>query len=75
MANEPEDDFEDGPEEDELEDSELSDEEAEERFLAILQSATDVTAAAVSNAGAQALDNPDKVAALFTKVFDAIVNL
>ena len=72
MANEPEDEFED--ETDDL-DSELSHEEAEERYLAILQSATEVTAAAVSNAGAQALDNPDKVAALFTKVFDAIVNL
>jgi cytochrome P450 len=73
MANEPEEDF-----EDELEDEhdhELSDEEAEERFLVILQSATEITAAAVSNAGAQALDDPDKVAALFTKVFDAIVNL
>jgi cytochrome P450 len=74
MANEPEDDFEDEPEED-LDDNELSDEEAEERYLAILQSATDITAAAVSNAGAQALENPDQVAALFTKVFDAIVNL
>lgn len=74
MANEPEDDFEDEPEED-LDDNELSDEEAEERYLAILQSATEITAAAVSNAGAQALQNPDQVAALFTKVFDAIVNL
>jgi len=74
MANAPEDDFEDEPEED-LDENELSDEEAEERYLAILQSATDITAAAVSNAGAQALENPDQVAALFTKVFDAIVNL
>ena len=72
MANEPEDDFED---EEELDDNELSDEEAEERYLVILQSATDITSAAVSNAGAQALENPDQVAALFTKVFDAIVNL
>ena len=72
MANEPEDDFDD---EEELDDNELSDEEAEERYLAILQSATDITSAAVSNAGAQALENPDQVAALFTKVFDAIVNL
>jgi cytochrome P450 len=71
MANELEEDFE---EEDE-QDDELSHEEAEERYLAILQSATEVTAAAVSNAGAKALDNPDQVAALFTKVFDAIVNL
>jgi len=72
MANEPVDDFED---EDEFDDSELSAEEAEERYLAILQSATEITAAAVSNAGGQALENPDQVAALFTKVFDAIVNL
>jgi cytochrome P450 len=72
MAEELEDDFEDG---EELDDNELSDEEAEERYLAILQSATDITSAAVSNAGAQALENPDQVAALFTKVFDAIVNL
>ncbi len=72
MANESEDAFED---DEEIEDNELSDEEAEERYLAILQSATDITSAAVSNAGAQALDNPDQVAALFTKVFDAIVNL
>jgi hypothetical protein len=76
MAEELEDNFEDGPEEDEeLDENELSDEEAEERYLAILQSATDITSAAVSNAGAQALENPDQVAALFTKVFDAIVNL
>jgi cytochrome P450 len=77
MANEPEDDFENEREDDEedLDDNELSDEEAEERYLAILQSATDITSAAVSNAGAQALNNPDQVAALFTKVFDAIVNL
>lgn len=77
MANEPVDDFEDEREDDEeeLDDNELSDEEAEERYLAILQSATDITSAAVSNAGAQALNNPDQVAALFTKVFDAIVNL
>ncbi|AXC13163.1 hypothetical protein ACPOL_3884 [Acidisarcina polymorpha] len=77
MANEPEDDFEDEPEEDEedLDDNELSSEEAEERYLAILQSATEITAAAVSNAGPQALENPDQVATLFTKVFDAIVNL
>jgi hypothetical protein len=73
MATEPEDDFED--EEEDLDDTELSNEEAEERYLAILQSATDITSAAVSNAGAQALENPDQVAALFTKVFDAIVNL
>lgn len=78
MANEPEEDFDDEPiegDEDELGDDELSSEEAEERYLAILQSATEITAAAVSNAGAQALENPDQVAALFTKVFDAIVNL
>ncbi len=77
MANEPVDDFEDEREDDDenLDDNELSDEEAEERYLAILQSATDITSAAVSNAGAQALNNPDQVAALFTKVFDAIVNL
>ncbi len=76
MAIEPEEDF-DEPEEgdEELEDGELSNEEAEERYLAILQSTTEITAAAVSNAGAQALENPDQVAALFTKVFDAIVNL
>jgi len=74
MATEPEEDFEDGNEED-FEDGELSHEEAEERYLAILQSATDITAAAVSNAGAQALEKPDQVAELFTKVFDAIVNL
>ncbi len=72
MAHESEDAFDD---EEEIEDNELSDEEAEERYLAILQSATDITSAAVSNAGAQALENPDQVAALFTKVFDAIVNL
>jgi cytochrome P450 len=77
MAKEPEDDFEDEPEDDEedADDNELSNEEAEERYLAILQSATEITAAAVSNAGAQALENPHQVAALFTKVFDAIVNL
>ena len=77
MANDPVDDFEDEREgdEEELDDNELSDEEAEERYLAILQSATDITSAAVSNAGAQALNNPEQVAALFTKVFDAIVNL
>jgi len=74
MANEPEENFEDEPEDD-LEDNELSNEEAEERYLAILQSATEITSAAVSSAGAQALDNPDQVAKLFTKVFDAIVNL
>jgi cytochrome P450 len=72
MANEHE-HFED--DEEEIEDTELSDEEAETRYLAILQAATDITSAAVSNAGAQALDNPEKVAALFTHVFDAIVNL
>ena len=71
MANEPENAFDD----EEIEDNELSDEEAEERYLAILQSATEITAAAVSNAGAEALKNPDQVATLFTKVFDAIVNL
>lgn len=62
---------------DELDDQEgeLSGEEAEERYLAILQSATEITASAVSNAGAQALENPDQVATLFTKIFDAIVNL
>jgi len=77
MATEPDDDFEDEPEDDEedVDGNELSDEEAEERYLAILQSATEITAAAVSNAGTQALENPDQVAALFTKVFDAIVNL
>jgi cytochrome P450 len=76
MAQETEDAF-DGEleDDDEIDDNELSDEEAEERYLAILQSATDITSAAVSNAGAQALENPDQVAALFTKVFDAIVNL
>jgi cytochrome P450 len=73
MASEPEEDYEDG--EDELDEDELSTEEAEERYRAILQSATEITAAAVSNAGGQALENPDQVAALFTKVFDAIVNL
>jgi cytochrome P450 len=73
MANEPEEDFEDG--EEELDEDELSTEEAEERYLAILQSATEITAAAVSNAGGQALENPEQVANLFTKVFDAIVNL
>lgn len=76
MAQEPEDAFDDEPDDgEEIDDNELSDEEAEERYLAILQSATDITSAAVSNAGAQALENPDQVAALFTKVFDAIVNL
>jgi hypothetical protein len=72
MANEPEEEFDD---DEEIEDNELSDEEAEERYLVILQAATDITSAAVSNAGAQALENPDQVTALFTKVFDAIVNL
>lgn len=72
MAKEPEEEYE--GDEEELDD-ELSNEEAEERYLAILQSATEITAAAVSNAGGQALENPDQVAALFTKVFDAIVNL
>jgi cytochrome P450 len=72
MPHESEDTFD---EDDEIEDTELSDEEAEERYLAILQAATDITSAAVSNAGSQALENPDQVAALFTKVFDAIVNL
>jgi len=72
MANESEDEFDD---DEEIEDNELSDEEAEERYLAILQSATDITSAAVSNAGAQGLENPDQVATLFTKVFDAIANL
>lgn len=71
MANEAEDEFDD----EEIEDGELSDEEAEERYLVILQAATDITSAAVSNAGAQALENPDQVVALFTKVFDGIVNL
>jgi cytochrome P450 len=71
MANEPEDAYDD----EEIEDGELSDEEAEERYLAILQAATEITSAAVSNAGSQALENPDQVATLFTKVFDAIVNL
>jgi cytochrome P450 len=80
MANEPideEDDFEHGDDEeiDDLDDGELSNEEAEERYLAILQSATEITAAAVSNAGSLALEKPDQVAELFTKVFDAIVNL
>jgi hypothetical protein len=70
MANEPEDDFEEEEDQDEL-----SHEEAEERYRAILQAATEITAAAVSNAGAKALDNPGSVAELFTKVFDAIVNL
>jgi cytochrome P450 len=78
MATEPEEHFVDDPEDedfDDLEDGELSNEEAEERYLAILQSATEITAAAVSNAGALALEKPDQVAELFTKVFDAIVNL
>ena len=57
------------------EDDELSRDEAEERFLAILNSATEITAAAVSNAGAEALKNPDAVAALFNRVFDTIVSL
>jgi hypothetical protein len=69
---EPEDEDEDDLEH---EHDELSAEEAEERFLTMLNSATEITAAAVSNSGAQALNNPDQVAALFTKVFDAIVNL
>ncbi len=72
MANEPEEEYE--GDEEELSD-ELSSEEAEERYLAILQSATEITSAAVSNAGGQALENPEQVAALFTRVFDAIVNL
>ncbi|HEY0760209.1 MAG TPA: hypothetical protein VGD59_13235 [Acidisarcina sp.] len=54
---------------------ELSRDEAEERFLAVLNSATEITAAAVSNAGAEALKNPDAVAALFNRVFDTIVGL
>ncbi len=74
MANEPEENYDDEPIDDE-EIDELSSEEAEERYLAILQSATEITAAAVSNAGAAALESPDQVALLFTKVFDAIVNL
>ena len=74
MAHEHDEDFDHDLEEDD-EEIELSPEDAEQRFLAVLQSATDVTSAAVSNAGAQALDNPDKVAALFTKMVDAIVNL
>jgi cytochrome P450 len=61
--------------EDEDDEDELSRDEAEERFLAILNSATEITAAAVSNAGAEALKNPDAVAALFSKVFDTIVAL
>ena len=60
---------------DDEEDDELSRDEAEDRFLAILSSATEITAAAVSNAGAEALKNPDAVAALFNKVFDTIVGL
>jgi cytochrome P450 len=56
-------------------DEELSHDEAEERYLAILTAATEITSAAVSNAGAQALKDPDQVAAFFTKIFDAIVNL
>lgn len=77
MPVEPEEDFEhDHEDHDEaFEDGELSGEEAEERYLAILHSATEITAAAVSGAGAQALEKPDQVAELFTKVFDAIVNL
>lgn len=62
--------------EDEIdEEGELSPEEAEERFLVFVQSATEITAAAVSNAGMHALSNPDQVAELFTKVFDAIAGL
>lgn len=64
-----------GEEDEDLDDDELSHDEAEERYLAILNAATEITSAAVSNAGAQALKDPDQVAALFTKVFDAIVNL
>jgi hypothetical protein len=56
-------------------DEELSHDEAEERYLAILTAATEITSAAVSNAGAQALKDPDQVAAFFTKIFDTIVNL
>ncbi len=62
-------------EDEDLDDDELSHDEAEERYLAILTAATEITSAAVSNAGAQALKDPDQVAALLTKVFDAIVNL
>lgn len=69
-------DIDDEDEEDLDEDSdELSREEAEERFLAVLNSATEITAAAVSNAGAEALKNPEAVAALFNTVFDTIVGL
>ena len=68
LANEDESDEDDYEEE-------LTHDEAEERYLAILTAATEITSAAVSNAGAQALKDPDQVAALFTKVFDAIVNL
>jgi cytochrome P450 len=75
MADELEDGFHGEVDDDEEFDDELSDDEAEVRYLSILQSATEITAAAVSNAGAQALDNPEQVAALFTKVFDSIVNL
>lgn len=77
MAHEHQAELEEEPEDDEgfSGDHELSEEEAEERYLVILQSATDITAAAVSSAGAQALENPDQVAALFTRVFDAIVAL
>ncbi len=64
-----------GEEDEDIDDDELSHDEAEERYLAILTAATEITSAAVSNAGAQALKDPDQVAALFTKVFDAIVNL
>jgi len=60
---------------DDDEGDELSREEAEERFLAVLNAATEITAAAVSNAGEEALKNPDAVAALFNKVFDTIVAL
>ena len=72
MAREDEEGFDADLEDDEIA---LSPEDAEQRFLAILQAATDMTSAAVSNAGAQALENPDKVAVLFTRMFDAIVNL
>ena len=73
MPREDEDDLD--HDQDEEEEADLSPEEAEERYLAILQSATEITAAAVSSAGAEALKNPDQVAELFTKVFDAIVSL
>ena len=67
-------DHEDDSDDDDFEE-ELTHDEAEERYLAILTAATEITSAAVSNAGGQALKDPDQVAALFTKVFDAIVNL